>query len=523
MNLFDLKNNPNFLQCWRERNRPATVGSAVTLLIIIEAMIFTNAYFDDRLGLKAVQDITPWFVECIFTLAVLQGIVLLFFGSVNAYRLSSRERTNRTIDFHRSSPTPRSHQILGLVLGATSLEWWISLLILMVQLILALINNLPLTAILQFYVQLGLCAGLYHALFSLLGISRDPMKNKAGAVVLFIGFYFLAHILVANKLSFVYQCTWLPAYQQLEAVLKPDDASRGWPYYGQSNQGEINYTLFGITLPALPFQMLVQIPYMALFLAGIGRRFTNVEQPVLSKSQLLSSAFFTFVLFTGSYMSLHFFSDDKYFRPEGYIVSLLILMLFFAIIGALLATPSHIGYQRGLRRAGKLGLGRLNWAHNSSSNSVWCVLLCLLCVAVLSIYFHLFGTSAGNAALASLILLGHIVFFVSFVEYFNLSAMHNKKAILFTVIVILWFLIPLFGIILSAGGGKMPTALVAFFAPSPIFGVIETFLYLMEQKSREKFENQHFAASISLVIVWSMAVISALLAAYERRRLKALG
>ncbi|MCA9402407.1 MAG: hypothetical protein KC897_01385 [Candidatus Omnitrophica bacterium] len=523
MNLFDLKNNPNFLQCWRERNRPATVGSAVTLLIIIEAMIFTNAYFDDRVGLKSAQDVTPWFVDSISALAILQGIVLLFFGSVSAYRLSSRERTNRTIDFHRSSPTPRTHQILGLVLGSTSLEWWISLLILTVQVILALLNNLPPTAILQFYIQLALCAALYHALFALMGISRDPLKNKAGALVLFVGIYFLAHILVANKLSFVYQCTWLPAYEQLDSVLRPENAGRGWPHYGQSNQAELNYTLFGAALPALPFQMLVQIPFMALFLAGIGRRFTNVEQPVLSKSQLLTSAFYTFTLFTGSYVSLHFFSDDKHFRPEGYIVSLLILMMFFAIVGALMATPSHIGYQRGLRRARKLGIGRLNWAQNSSSNAVWGGLFCLLCAAVLAIYFHLFGTTPGNSVLASMILLGHIVFFVSFVEYFNLSAMHSKKPILFTVIVILWFLIPLFGTIISAGAGKMPTALVALFAPSPIFGVIETFLYLMEQKSREKFENQHIAVSITLIIIWSMAVSAVLLAAYERRRLKSLG
>ncbi|MBZ0309828.1 MAG: hypothetical protein K8I82_27435, partial [Anaerolineae bacterium] len=302
MNLFDLRNNPNFLQCWRERNRPATVGSAITLLMIIEVMIFTNAYYDGRLGGSSTADSTPWFIESILSLAILQGVVLLFFGSLHAYKLSSRERSNGTIDFHRSSPTPRAHQIMGLLIGSTSLEWWISLLILAVQLILAVINGLSLLPLFQFYGQLALCAALYHALFSVMGISRDPLRNKAGAIGLLVGIYVLGHIMVANKLSFIYQLTWMPAYHLLDVAFKGADASIGWTRYTDSNLANLHYTLFGVSIfPAL-FQVLVQVPFLALFLSGIGRRFTNVEQPIFSKSHLLTTAFYTFVLFTGSYM-----------------------------------------------------------------------------------------------------------------------------------------------------------------------------------------------------------------------------
>lgn len=521
MNLFDLKNNPNFLQCWRERNRPATVGSAVTLLMIVEAMIFTQAYFDDKLGLRSGSDNSPWFIDSIWALAILQGIILLFFGSMHAYKLSSRERSNQTIDFHRTSPTPRSHQILGLVLGSASLEWWLSSLILMVQLILAGLNGISLWAIVQFNLQLALCAALYHALFALIGISRDPVKNKAGAIGLLVAVYILGHVMVANRLSFIYQLTWLPGYQQIEIALRPDKERTGWPPYSHNNQDELNYALFGTRLPPLPLQMLVQLPFLALFLAGIGRRFTSVEQPVLSKSQILSAAFYTYVLFTGSYVSLHFFSDDKHFRPDGYIIALLIMIMSFAVFGALLATPSQLNYLRGLRRAKKLKIPGLNWSHNFSSNAIWAVLLCLLSTLVLAVYFHLFSTPPAQAVMAAVILLSHMIFFISFVEYFNFSRLHNKKAILFTAIVILWFLLPFFGIIFSAGSGKSSPALMAFYAPSPLFGLGETFYYLMEVKTYSKFQDPDKAVSITLIIIVSMAVIAGTMAAVERRRLRA--
>lgn len=513
--LFDLKNNANFLQCWRERNRPATVGSAITLLIIIEAMIFTSTYFEQTSS-------KPWFIESIFALSVLQGIILLFFGSLNAFKLASRERTNRTIDFHRTAPTTRNNQVLGILLGSTSLEWWTSVLIFVVQLTIGLINGVSILGIIQFYLQLSLCACLFHTFCVLVGISRDPIRNKAGIIGIFVGVIFMSFVLMMSRVGFVYQLTWMPAYHQLETTLRPDKVIEGWPPHSNNNHHELNYTLFGVKLPALPLQILIQLPYIALFWSGIGRRFTNVDQPILSKSQLSTFCFYTIFLYLGSYISLHFFSTEKHLDPKDYIGGMVIMLLVFAFVGAFLVTPSQLGYLRGLRRAKKIGKPRLNWAHNYSSNVTWTIIFCILCTITMSIYFFLYSTNVGLAVHGTTILLGHVIFFLSFYEFFQLSRFHNKKALLFTTIVILWFLLPLFGMILLASIGKDNPFITFLLAPSPMFGMIDAIYHLMEHKTHNKVFGNPYATNIFLLVSIGMAVLATGLAANQRKRLRVL-
>lgn len=530
MTIFDLKNNPLFLQSWRERNRFSAVTSAVTLVSIIIIILFVNAllndtyiynydYSPDGSNYTTQKMLLPWPKKILLDLCVFQGWVLLLFGCVNAYKMASRERTSGTIDFHRSSPTPRNNQIVGLVLGSTSMEWWVFTGIFLVELIVTLMMDLPLLTVLQFNIQIALTALLYQSIFSLTGICRHPLRNKAGTFGILAGVYMVSHILVYNKISFLHQLTWMPAYAQLDIAIKGIEYSNYMGYY-QRHTKDLLYMLFGVKLNPLLFQMMVQLPYIALCLEGIGRRFSNLEQPIFSKSQTLMATFYTFVLFTGSFMSIMLFGIDHYYSLKQYVHFLLYFILAFGMGGALLATPNYLSYIRGLRRAKKLKITRINTADNSSSNGMWLVVFCFIAALTLSFYFVLFKVQIIPALMATLTVLSYVVFFATFLEFYQLSQYHNKKSIAWTIIIIFWILIPVLGLVMKS---VIRDSIVYMFllAPSPFFGGMEPVSQVINPP-QYTYTNQEMSLAISLGVAGSMAVLTTILAYLQRQKLKNL-
>ncbi|MGE0266834.1 MAG: hypothetical protein AB7S78_00080 [Candidatus Omnitrophota bacterium] len=526
MTLFDLKNNPLFLQGWRERNRFSAVTSAVTLISIIVIILFVSAFLNETYvynyipqgnSYKTERILLPWARKFLLDLSILQGIVLFLFGCVNAYKMAARERTSGTVDFHRSSPTPRRNQIAGLVLGSTSLEWWVFIGIFFIELILTLLMDIPLWAVLQFNLQLAVCGLFYQTIFSLIGISRHPLKNKAGPFVILIGVYILGQLLIYNKMSFFNQLTWLPAYSLFDLVIKGVENPDYGGYY-QRHSRELLYMLFGTKLNPLLFQLMVQIPFTALCLVGIGRRFSNLDQPVFSKPQTLLATFYTFILFTGSFVSILLMGQDGYYSTAHHVGFLLYFILTFGIGGAILATPNYLSFIRGLRRAKKLNLSKINSADNSSSNGMWLVVFCFIATVTLSFFYIYFKIQTLSAVMATATVLSYVIFFASFLEFYQLSRYHNKKGIAWTIIIIFWVLIPVFGLVTK----KIIQDSVVYkflLAPSPFFGGLEPVIRIMNP-SRHSYTNPEMSLGISLSVAGGMAVIAAVLAYLQRQKLK---
>ena len=158
MKIFQLNDNAIFTANCRERMRPAMVLSSIIVAAIIVVLITMNAYLAPRQkdktcpsGRTGCQDSVPAPQNVFWYLAIGQGMLLLLGGTLTACNAACRERTSGTLDFHRSSPTPRSHQVLGLLLGAPSLEWCVFLGTLPVALIFSVLGKIPIDAVLSFY------------------------------------------------------------------------------------------------------------------------------------------------------------------------------------------------------------------------------------------------------------------------------------------------------------------------------------------------------------------------------------
>lgn len=524
MNLFDLKNNPLFLQSFRERNRFSGVVSAITLLLVVVIVLFLSAFMNENyVHYTTYEDgqrqttrlLFPWFKKLILDLATVQGIVILLFGSVNAFRMASRERISGTIDFHRSSPTPRRNQIAGLLLGSTSMEWWIFAVIFTLQIVLSIMHGLYLPAILIFNVKLIFCGLLYHSLSSLLGICRHPHQNKAGAFIILIGLYFFFILLTNNKLSFLSHLTWLGAYQNLEDYLKGMNHGYHLSQY-QRNLREMANVFFGIKFNTLLFQLFVQVPVIALFLDGIGRRFQNLEQPIFSKSQTLMATFFILFLYCGSFTSLLLAGTGRrYSFNEGGAI-LWVLIIILGIIGSVLATPSQLSFVRGLRRVKKQGLAKIQSHENAASNVVWMGVFAFIAALSLAYVFYLYRVNLLHAIIGITIILSYIIFFASYMEFFQLSRHHAKKAIAFTVLIILWIFVPLTALILKSIIGKSSVTYLFMVAPSPFFGGLEPVSRLIKNSSTPTTTSQLL---MTLAVPALLAAITATLAYAQRKRL----
>ncbi len=525
MNIFNLRNNALFLRGFRERTRFSAVASAVALssilvvLIVLSAVLNDNYVYDYKYIAGEYQSqkvLLPWFKKVVLDLSKVQAIVLFFFGSLNAYRIAARERMVQTIDFHRSSPSPRWNQIVGLVLGSTCLEWFVFTGLALVLLAISLISDISTAVIAQFHVQLIFCGFLYHALFALIGISRDPLKGKAGPILIFVGLYFFSHLLFANQLSFMHQFTWLNAFHELDTHVKNHISE----YYGGHHRKQLlglMNTFFSLKLHPLFIQLLVQIPFIALLLEGIGRRFENLEQPIFSKTQTLMTTFYLLLLYAGSFTSIFLSGLLQHTHRSMDLGILFVLIWILFAAGAILATPSRLDYTRGLRRAAKLKRRGIRPEENAAGNSRWLGVFVLIVVIGLSYFAWLLRVPSLNFILALMILCSYFDFCASFFEYFRLSRHHTKLSLAATILIILWIVLPVLGMILESIIPKPSTVMMAFMAPSPFFGGTPVVMDLFKT-GKPYLQTTHVV--IVLVISGTLAAVTNYLAYQERQKLK---
>lgn len=514
--------NPLFIRYWRERMRLHYVGAFALIAAIIILLIFISAYLHppkiydyDYITKKSTNYPVSWLHSVFFSLAIFQGIILLLVGTTSAYRMSFQERTSGTLDFHRASPFWRFPQILGIIFGSTVLEWIIFLSTLPISFFIMLITPISPITFFIFYLALILCAVFYHSLAACVGIASPQRRKELGILGIFIlGYFFIA---ASFWLSCFYHTSWFPAYDYLyknSFALGIPLSER--PHYGYRYYELLRYMFFAEKIHFLKFQSIIQLPLIVLVWVGISRKIAYAERFLLSKTLSLILGFLIL------YYSAASLTASQLIQKSPHDANLTVFLYFIftlMFIGVNSSTPTHLMYIKGLQRVKKLKLNRLTYRDDQSSNCFWLIAFCLLIVVMLGLFLRFFEITRTNKIITMVFILGQVVTFSGALEFFRLSRYRQKQILFWTGAGIVWFIIPILGMITETAVKVFKGAdyLVYFFSASPFFGVS----FLNEHYLFKSGREYVFPQLVFLAINILLAMLMQYLAFRQRRRIKA--
>lgn len=536
MMLLPLMDNPLFLKHWRERMRPYYFSSALVIALFILFLIFVGNYVNQE-SLSVYNHAirhsvkVSWMGSIIYHIASLEGVVILLLGTISAYRNTTQEISGGTIDCHRASPVRRLDQAVGAIFGSAILEWVVFGLLSAVMALTSLFFGFGLKPFFQFHIPIVVTAIFLHTLAVWAGLYARTKKQGMGlfgalALLYFVWMMMVALSFMASQVSAFYHATWLPVYERLHLELL-DVPAYSWRY-DLPGSGTQEAVFYGIRMPSFLLQLIVQLPLWWLALAGIKRRFSSGEKSVLSKTQFLALYILILFYYLGSIITVltqggmpMFHHNDK--MPMNFMT--IYLLYGFMFWGVFVATPDNLNFTRGLARARKMGLPRLDLSDDKSSNSLWALAFCMATVVFWGAFAFVLKLPSGKALIALALVLCHVLAFSSALEAFRLSRFHHKKVYFWTALGILWVGIPLLGLtLLGAHAGQASSSLVPFFALSPLFDVAPI-TEILETKYKHGQGDWRFNASLLLVINFLVTFIAALWVTRERARVykEALG
>ena len=516
MRILPLFDNAIFLRNYREGMRFPKVASAVLMTALVILLIFMGCYFNrNDSGEWDYKTKTyhhqPWLHYVFLQVAILQGVILLLFGSLSANRMAAREKNGGTLDFHRASPTSRFNQGFGLVLGGPILEWCLFFLTLFVSAGLLFITDISIKAVFIFYAGLILSAFSLHALLVLGALAGSQRLGQANAFFFMIFIWVFFPLIFSLNHSVIYHATGFPAYEYLWQEILHTDGFRG-------EEQVILHSFFGFRMPFLWLQILAQFPLLVFIFAGIQRKISHPERALFSKAQSAMLCGLIFFYHLGSSFSVYLSPRASWYFTMV-VMHFFYLIFFLGIFGMAMATPSYLNYTKGLRRVRKLDLKALKMEDDQNSNVLWLGVYCF----ILTVFYFLFSLLFKGPLVLTLscwlIFLCQTIFLASAWEYFSLSRHHQKKIYFGTAMLILWVILPVFGLVTE------PLAHSSLYSKyfsvlSPPWVAPQLSEILVERAGRWKSVSPKFPVAFAVVANFGLALLAVLRAARERRRLQ---
>jgi hypothetical protein len=471
----NLMDNPLFLRNYRERLRWHSLLSGLVVTGFIMALIFLYNYHSaETLSLydfsaKASVRIS-WMRHIIYQVSSLQGAIILLFGTLSVYRSAAQERLGGTLEFHRASPVRGIDQAIGLVLGGAILEWVLFVFSLAVVLGLAFVDGVPGQVIIKFYAAFFLTAFLLHTFAAWFGLFASQQKFKGG----FIGGLFMLYVLstlsiglamASSSMSALYHATWLPAYEAFKFSLL-GVRENSWRFAVSPDHVPLGAVFYGIKMPAILLQVLVQVPAGVLAVVGIHRRFASGEKSFLSKTQFMALTILVMFYYLGSIMGA---VSERFFQGVFNFVTIY-LVYGLMVLGAFAATPGYLSYRKGLARARRMGQAGPGLSEDDNTNSLWLFVFCMTSVFFFSLYAFIARLPSTSTVLVLTVMMLHAVGFSGALEAFRLGRWHTSKAYFWTIVSLLWAGLPILGMVTTVRmGASQNEHLSFFFALSPLF------------------------------------------------------
>ncbi|MDD5070762.1 MAG: hypothetical protein PHV17_08550 [Candidatus Omnitrophica bacterium] len=451
MRILNLKDNPLFIRCWYERMRFSVVVSAITIMVLVVGLIFLSCYINQET--LTVYDYyskthtpVPWLNFVFFYISIAQGVLIFFFGTRSISVITSNEKMSGTLDLHRCSPITRINQIIGLLLGAPILEWIVFFMAMLINFVITLLSSIKIYDFIVLYLGMILSVLLWHSLIMFFSLSSSKQRNRLGVLSGFILIFFFLPWILTMRLSSITHLTVFPSYIQLyQSII---GFAQKVPPWRSVNDWNILHGFYGFKIATLPFQFMVQVPLLTLLIFGISRKISFDDRPVFSKIQ--SSILFFLMIFylTGSIITNTIY-DSAMYNYYAYNYAILYVICFFviALVLSFSATPTHLIYSKGLRRVKKTGLSKFSLSDEANSNLLWTVTILYIASLFYALFCYYLAMPARYAVLVFFLLSTQLILYTSAFEWFRLSAFRRKMAYFWTLIIILWLIVPILGFV----------------------------------------------------------------------------
>lgn len=459
MRLLPLSENALFVRFWRPQSRQGRMLPLVIFYGGLVVAVIVSCYFCSRLYLYEDRAWATWPDIAFKLIAALESLVLLVIGSYSVGARANSEVETGTLDFHRASPTPLADQVVGLVLGPPALEWICFALGVPGLLLCGALGSLSLLTSLGVIVSLMFTALFFHLISAAVGLSVKKAANSKvsqqggaiGVIILLIGF----------TIGWAWAPVTLPAFFGSMPVVLDAFAI---------NREALRSAFFGLNLPPLLTQVIVQTPLMAMAALGVRRAIRYPERPALSKRIALALAGWLFILFTAAIVQ----PGASGWRDPDERAFPVLAMLFAMLVGACLlhaATPRYALYCGGLRRRLEGLLPRGQFLDDAAGNGLWA----LLFMAITLAFYAAVWIARGRKELLWMPPAAMALYFgwlAQSLEYFRLRPGQSKGSVFPLMLGALWVILPIIGVVASSAVGRGTSGAAWLMSACPVFGIL---------------------------------------------------
>ena len=162
----------------------------------------------------------------------------------------------------------------------------------------------------------------------------------------------------------------------------------------------------------------------------------------------------------------------------------------------------------------KQNIVHLSSSSSLSSNKVWILVFCAIAATAFIPQMIILKVPIFKAIFSVFAVLAYPIFFATYCEGFYLLKHPRRNALMWTILLILWLFLPIFGMITESIflAKDIP---IFFAAPSPAFG-LKPLIDTMQYPNSDITFNALIVAGIK----WGMVIIAALFAHTQRQKLR---
>jgi hypothetical protein len=224
------------------------------------------------------------------------------------------------------------------------------------------------------------------------------------------------------------------------------------------NQKNLWHAFFGLNLPPLLTQVVLQAPLMAMAALAVRRAIRYPDRPALSKRLALALAGWLFILFTAATVG----SGTGNWNDSDQEACLAFAMLFAMLVGGCLllpVTPRYALYCAGLRRRAEGLVPRGRFLDDAAGNGGWSLLFMAITLAFYAVGWIGRSAPANRPELLWMPPAAMALYFgwlAQSLEYFRLRPEHRKGTLFPLLLAALWVVLPIIGVIASSGAKHGP-------------------------------------------------------------------